>query len=619
MAEFLATFIPALGHALLHFLWQGALIGLLAAVALQALRHARPQTRYAVACLTLLACVLVPLATTLAQLTAPSVATLYAGTPAPLPHISAGPNTPGVLFGFAPPAAQFDAFLPWIVALWAAGTSVMSMRMALGLAWIRRLRHTPQGAAQAAWQVRLDALAMHFGLRRSVALRLVDTLDSPVSAGWWNPVVLLPAALLTRMPTDLIEALLAHELAHIRRHDYLINLLQNAVEALLFYHPVTWWLSHRIRIEREQIADQLAAEVACAPRRLALALSELADLQRTGPPLHLAQAAGGGLLLSRIEQLVRPSQRAHPSARIVFPLLGLAAACIASYSYAQIGKRAPDAMPGTHSMQASRTDRSSARDSFAVVRKGDAGITTWGPDGDENMASLQTARRALGGDFLWFVRAGRAYVVTDPALVDRARQAWRETDALDGQMAALSRRMEVHNTKMEALRRRMETLSEDSEPSPAARKALREMEALAARQQELAEQQQKLTQQQQEATQDDVADDAAAQQRLAKQMQALALKQETLAQEQARLNEQQSRLMVAENKRLQAQHRPTQAMAREMELASKPMNALGKQMDVLGRKHETAAEQGERAMRTLLSEALARNLAKPVPERAPVQ
>src|SRR5687768_9163998 len=186
MAEFLATFIPALGHALLHSLWQVALIGLFAALALHALRDARPQARYAVACIALLACVLVPLATLLAQLAATAYAPSFAG-----PRINAGaqPSDANPLFVLAPATPQFDAALPWIVALWAAGTCVMSLRMAMGLAWIRRLRHTPQPAAHAAWQARVDAMAARFGLRRGIALCLIDTLDSPVSDGGWCRVV----------------------------------------------------------------------------------------------------------------------------------------------------------------------------------------------------------------------------------------------------------------------------------------------------------------------------------------------------------------------------------------------------------------------------------------------
>ena len=113
----------------------------------------------------------------------------------------------------------------------------------------------------------------------------------------------LPAALLARMPAGLLEALLAHELAHIRRHDYLVNLLQAVVEALLFYHPVVWWLSRRIRHERELIADDLAAEALGDRRSLALALSELDRMlgaTAAGPIPRFAHAAHGGQLMSRI-------------------------------------------------------------------------------------------------------------------------------------------------------------------------------------------------------------------------------------------------------------------------------------------------------------------------------
>ncbi|HXA48397.1 MAG TPA: M56 family metallopeptidase [Burkholderiaceae bacterium] len=107
------------------------------------------------------------------------------------------------------------------------------------------------------------------------------------------------------MPPDLLEALLAHEVAHIKRFDYLINFIQSTVEILLFYHPVVWWISGRIRREREQIADDLAAGILGEPRRLALALRELEQFQFS--TTHLAQAASGGNLMFRIQRLLRPN------------------------------------------------------------------------------------------------------------------------------------------------------------------------------------------------------------------------------------------------------------------------------------------------------------------------
>ena len=592
MTEFPAIFMTALGHALLHFLWQGVLIGLLAALALQALRVARPQARYAVACLALLACVLAPLGTFIVQFAAASPEPLFGATPASALHAVATSQMHAGLFGFVPQPEQFNAYLPWIVALWAAGTSVMSLRIALGLVWIQRLRNTPQNDLQKTWQTRLDAMAVHFGLRRGVALRLVDALDTPVSAGWWRPVVLLPAALLTRMPTDLIEALLAHELAHIRRHDYLVNLLQNAIEALLFYHPVTWWLSRRIRAEREQIADQLAAEVACAPRRLAVALYELSEIPRNHPTLQLAQAARGGQLMSRIEQLVRPTRRAHPSARIVFPLLGLAAACIATYTYAQAThphkEVAVSRVPATQRAHATR----GPHDTFAFVPRDGSGISLWGSSDD--MPSIEMARRTIKSDFLWVRRAGNDYVVSDPAVLARAREAWRETDALGRQMEALSGRMQIHSQKMEALGKRMEALTKHDESSMQRRTADFERQ-----QQDLARQQRELEKLMRDAEQGSTE----TQERVTRQMEALSTQL-------SQLHEQQAAALQDDADRYQ---KPLEALSREMDLASKPMEALGKQMEALGRTHEKAADQAERELRTLVTEALANGLAKPAP------
>ena len=466
MAESFAAVVAALAHALLHFLWQGALIGLGAMLALHALRQARPQLRYAVACIALLACVLAPVFTTVAHLAATSLVPSAAVPHILLPSLAAASQTSathGVLAVAA--TARFGAVLPWIVALWAAGACLMLLRLALGLDEIRRLRQTPQGSLQAVWQLRLDTLAVRFGLRHGVLLRLVDSLDSPVSAGWWRPVVLLPTALLTRMPAALVEALLAHELAHIRRHDYLVNLLQNVVEALLFYHPVTWWLSQRIRAERECIADQIAAEVTGAPQHLAFALSALCELQRDGAAVLLAQAAHGGDLLARIRQLVRPQQPTHYRASLAFSLLGLAAVCIACYAYASIpAHAAATTLSGVPAVRSGRLPDTAVKTTFALVSKAGAPLSIWGPSDDR--AAIEAARRRTDGEFLWVRRAGVDYVVSDASLLALARQAWHETDTLSRQIDMLSTEMADRYQKAEILRGRIDALSAPAAASP---------------------------------------------------------------------------------------------------------------------------------------------------------
>ncbi|WP_395405732.1 M56 family metallopeptidase [Pseudoduganella sp. UC29_106] len=223
--------------------------------------------------------------------------------------------------------------LPWLVLLWAGGAALMTLRLSLGLQWVKARTLPGHYHADPQWQARLNVLAQRFGLRRKVRLGVSDDeLDGPMTAGVLKPIVLLPASLLSGLPPDLIEALLAHELAHIKRHDYLVNLAQSAIEIVLFYHPVVWMLSKHIRIEREEIADDLAASTLGEPRRLALALSEL-DKFQFSTSHFAAPAAHGGDLMSRIKRLLRPD--AEPlSWKLAAPLLGLCTACVVLYAHA---------------------------------------------------------------------------------------------------------------------------------------------------------------------------------------------------------------------------------------------------------------------------------------------
>lgn len=316
----IADLMSAIGWTLVHFLWQGALIGFATALALTVLRNARPQLRYLIACTGLLACVAWPAADLCLQLRHGGTVDAAFGSSAGAVMGGAAKAAPGVL-------AWLQANMQLLVAAWASCALALALRMALGLVWLGKAGRSK--AVNTEWQVRVDRLAKFAGVARTVRLRVVDHLASPVTAGWWRPVVLVPAALVSGMPADLLEALLAHEIAHIKRHDYLVNLLQNMVEALLFYHPAVWWISGRIRAEREQIADDLAASQLVEPRRLARALSELEKRQFS--PHHLAQAANGGDLFARIQRLVRPDAQAL-SWKAALPVLGLTLACLGACS-----------------------------------------------------------------------------------------------------------------------------------------------------------------------------------------------------------------------------------------------------------------------------------------------
>ena len=655
MNEFAAMLVPALGTALLHFLWQGALLGLLAGLAIGLLRNARPQARYAIACMALAASLLLPMLTVAWLLASPVI-----GTDAGLPvRIAAGSDV-------APPHAYGDMLamqpstaLPWIVLLWASGVATLFLRMAGGLWWVRRLQHRAWPDAGGHWQARADALASRLGLARGVRLRLFDG-DAPLAIGWWRPMVLLPAALLARMPAGLLEALLAHELAHIRRHDYLVNLLQAVVEALLFYHPVVWWLSRRIRHERELIADDLAADALGDRRSLALALSELDRMlgaTAAGPIPRFAHAAHGGQLMSRIQHLLRPRQ--HPLAiGLSLPLLGIALAGVALYAHAQSSAPdaataeyviappahpAPPAPPAAPSrvIAADRTKTPppppppappappadiaappappapppppprrgainnvhagiDSSNGYAIVRKGDTGFRMSGSTDD--VATIRSLRHDIDGDFLWVRRGANAYVVRDAGVLAGVNAAWRPVDALDVRMNALQSRMQPHQQKLDALGNQMERMAPIE--TPEMRAASRQLEALAERQQALAEKQSRLAGKMARA--DDAGRDA-----LSRDMDLLSEQMDVLSKQMDR----HSNVMDQQSRAMQRQSGKMEAVARDMEAAAKPMEAIGRDMEALGNQIEREAGIADTRIRSLIDQAIARGLAQPVKRR----
>jgi len=634
MSEFLAALVPALATALLHFLWQGALVGLLAWAALATLRGARPQARYAVACLALLACVLLPAWTLLHALWQQA----DAGGFARIAMVAA--ESQDIATRMRPEAllpSPSNPALSWIVAAWAAGVATLSLRMACGLLWLRRVRRDAEGGTCERWQAVLDRLAPRVGIGRQVALRLVSDGDSPVTAGWWRPVVLLPLAVAARMPADLVEALLAHELAHVRRHDYLVNLLQSAAEALLFHHPVVWWLSHRIRVERELVADDLAATALGDRRRLALALSELdrhAASQHTPSPTpfpslpHFAPAAHGGHLMSRIRQLLRPERRAAGATALSLvglPVIGLALAGAAFYAQAEFAAPhgtaptpapaasakplpAPVAKPGARVLPTpaprplgSLDIEDEDRPGYALVRADRDGISLSGDLDD--IDDVRAARTAIDGDFLWFRRDGEAWVVRDADTVARVREAWAGTDALGERMQGLEARMQPHSGRMEALAARMEALSDDNAfDTPEARAAVEGLESLGDEMEALAERQAELAVRMGD-------EDAAGEARREREREALEREQERVH---ARMERHQAELEVL-NRRMAVQHAPMEALAREMEAASEPMEAIGKEMEALGERIEEAAELADAQTRRLIEEAVRAGRAQPAP------
>src|SRR5450830_41226 len=328
------SLVEVLGWPLLNFLWQGALIGCGASLLCAIMRNARPQSRYLILCSALLACICWPVYGVYQELHAPRAVQLE--TALAFMQQSAGRFDIVFVHGHQF-LAGMQAYLPIIVFIWLGGVCLMTARILVGMLWVRQLGDTLNADEQKQqlihWQSRTTVLAIGFGLQRQVHFRLDQRLRTPVTTGCWQPVIVMPLSLITGMSPELLDALVAHELAHIKRWDYVVNVVQQCVVAMLFYHPAVWWISFRIEVEREQIADDLAASVLRPPQALALALQKL-DAWQAGAP-QMAPAANGGHLLARIKRLVRDDQQAWhwtmatPIVGVLF--MGIVASAVAQH------------------------------------------------------------------------------------------------------------------------------------------------------------------------------------------------------------------------------------------------------------------------------------------------
>ncbi|MBK8727623.1 MAG: M56 family metallopeptidase [Holophagaceae bacterium] len=317
--------LELLAWSLLHFLWQGCLLGGLAWLALRLLKGAAPEARYAVTCLGLAAMVAAPVATgVLLRRLAPlpiAAQAVPAARSAQLELEPAAPATPAL-------TARLQPALPWILGVWAAGVVLLSLRLLGGWVWMQRLRHGKASRAADEWQTLLRVLARRIGLARDVLLLVCDRIESPVALGWIRPVILIPPAVLAGLEPLALEAILLHELAHVRRQDYLVNLLQSCAETLLFYHPAVWWVSAVIRQERENACDdtaiRLTGDAVAYARTLSLLEEFRMDTRTRLNPTH-APAADGGSLIQRVRRILAPAPTAAPLAPRA-AVLGLLAA-----------------------------------------------------------------------------------------------------------------------------------------------------------------------------------------------------------------------------------------------------------------------------------------------------
>jgi beta-lactamase regulating signal transducer with metallopeptidase domain len=321
----LNVLVYALAWSLLHFLWQGAALASAFGLAMIAARQCSARTRYVIGCATLAAMVLAPAVTLTWLLNKPTAASAS-------PPSTLGVSAAALERTAMAPSGVNPAMLITVI-LWALGAAACTLWLFGGWAHARRLRRLPDRGLPARCRDVVDRISAAMRVWASVRLVESAAVSVPMTMGWLAPVILLPASLLTGLPAKQLEAIIAHEFAHIRRFDYLVNLLQTMIESLLFYHPAVWWVSRRVRLEREYCCDDLAVMV-CGDRVLyARALTELETLRGVSARVRLGLSSNGGSLMKRIVRLI-DHDGSRPAAPAKLPATLAACALFASASAA---------------------------------------------------------------------------------------------------------------------------------------------------------------------------------------------------------------------------------------------------------------------------------------------
>ena len=293
----------ALGWTLVQFLWQGTLIALVLACVLALLHKRSAQLRYVVCCVAMTLMIIAPLIT-LSHLSSSNshreaikVQTIPDNL---LSH---------VVNSFRLHDSQLQSFttamnraMPGLLTFWIAGVVVFLVRLSAGLFVTSRMKKIGLLLIPVELERSLQLLLKRFSVTRPIRLAHSALVQVPTVIGWLRPVILIPVGFLTSLSAVQVEAILVHELAHIRRHDYLVSVLQAIAEATLYYHPAVWWVSKRIRTERENCCDDLAVTTIGSPILYARALSLLEERRSQTPSIALA--SNGGVLTMRIQRIL---------------------------------------------------------------------------------------------------------------------------------------------------------------------------------------------------------------------------------------------------------------------------------------------------------------------------
>ena len=264
--------LDSLGWAVLHSLWQGALAALLVWGFRSLSREKAADGRYLFGFTALCGLLAAFIGTFLYTYnTGISSAPLASTAVDTLILTNTGTQT-GITTN---PLMQITNFTNWIGALWILGFAGLGVRYLSAFRLTHKLRTTGLSKLPTEWDKRFTRLASKCGIPENVRGYISDHVASPITFGFWKPIVLVPAWFFTGMSSEQCEAVLLHEFAHIRRHDYLTNIVQVIIKTVFFYHPAVAYICKSINEDREHACDDFAAMMSKNPESLAIALGTI--------------------------------------------------------------------------------------------------------------------------------------------------------------------------------------------------------------------------------------------------------------------------------------------------------------------------------------------------------
>lgn len=197
----------------------------------------------------------------------------------------------------------FNQNLPLFVMLWLSGLFFFSLRFIGSVLYVQKIRTRGVNELDIEWFYRSREIGKKLGIKKFVSVFESINVKVPLAVGYIKPVILLPIGMISGLPYTQVEALIAHEFAHIKRYDFVINLIQTLVETIFFYHPAVWWISNQIREERENCCDDITVSVCGDSFAYSKALYNLLQIQHNNPGLALAASGKDNQLLRRIKRM----------------------------------------------------------------------------------------------------------------------------------------------------------------------------------------------------------------------------------------------------------------------------------------------------------------------------